>query len=306
MPSGDTSLSFVQVGDPGNAPDTDGLGSVAYTYSIGTYDITSAQYCAMLNAVAATDPYGLYNPNMGPAVGQPGIMRSGTVGNYTYSVASGYANFPVSEVSWGDAARFCNWLANGQPATGVENAATTEAGSYALNGALTDQQLNLVTRAPAAVYVIPSENEWYKAAYYKSGSPNAGYWLFPTQSNTPPSNILTATGTNNANFYDPVAGYTDGGPTPVGIFTDSPGPYGTFDQGGDVYQWTEGALPDQRVVLGGAWNADVIYLESSESQGMPPSVYEPNVGFRVVEVPEPGSLSLLALWSAMLLRRRRA
>ncbi|MGA2231252.1 MAG: hypothetical protein ABSH22_10170, partial [Tepidisphaeraceae bacterium] len=61
LPAGETSLQFVTVGDPGNAPDSNGLGSVAYTYSIGTYDITSAQYCAMLNAVAATDPYGLYN-----------------------------------------------------------------------------------------------------------------------------------------------------------------------------------------------------------------------------------------------------
>ena len=84
MPAGQTSLQFVTVGDPGNAPDTNGLGSVAYAYNIGTYDITSAQYCAMLNAVAATDPYGLYNLNMSPASGFAtcGIVRSGTQGSY--------------------------------------------------------------------------------------------------------------------------------------------------------------------------------------------------------------------------------
>ena len=89
-------------------------------------------------------------------IGSPGIIRSGNpeVG-YTYSVASGYQNFPVTEVSWGDAARFCNWLANGQPDTGVENSTTTEDGSYALNGDLTDKALNLVTRSPNATYVIP-------------------------------------------------------------------------------------------------------------------------------------------------------
>jgi hypothetical protein len=80
------------------------------------------------------------------------------VGNYSYNVASGYANFPVSEVSWGDAARFCNWLANGQPATGVENATITETGSYALNGALTSEQLEAVTRSTSATYIIPSQN----------------------------------------------------------------------------------------------------------------------------------------------------
>ena len=153
-----------------------------------------------------------YNASMSPGslgLGSPDIVQSGISGSYSYSVASSRENDPVSTVSWGDAARFCNWLANRQPATGVENASTTEDGSYALNGAVTDQQLALVTRSPAAVYVIPTQNEWYKSSYYKGGSANAGYWSFPTQSDTPPSNFLSTTGTNNANFADPVLGFTD-------------------------------------------------------------------------------------------------
>ena len=50
-----------------------------------------------------------------------------------------------------------------------------------------------ITRNAGATYFIPSENEWYKAAYYKGGSTNAGYWTYPTQSNTAPSNMLSAT-----------------------------------------------------------------------------------------------------------------
>ncbi len=98
-----------------------------------------------------------------------------------------------------------------------------------------------VTRNANATIFIPSEDEWYKAAYYKSGGENAGYWLYPTQSNSTPSNLLSATGTNNAN-YDETA-YTDSVNflTPVGAFADSPGPYGTFDMGGDVSQWNETA-----------------------------------------------------------------
>ena len=61
------------VGNPGNPADTrdssqggtPGCGSVAFTYQIGTYDVTLAQYTAFLNAVAKIDTYGLYDPGMG-------------------------------------------------------------------------------------------------------------------------------------------------------------------------------------------------------------------------------------------------
>ena len=57
-------IDTVPVGNPGNAADTTGYGSVAYTYNIGKYDVTAGQYTAFLNAVAATDTYGLYNTSM--------------------------------------------------------------------------------------------------------------------------------------------------------------------------------------------------------------------------------------------------
>ncbi|MGO9112151.1 MAG: hypothetical protein ACLP9L_23235 [Thermoguttaceae bacterium] len=75
----------------------------------------------------------------------------------------------------------------------------------------------------------------YQSGVLQGGSTNAGYWLYPTQSNTAPSNVLSANGTNNANYYsnntwtDP-ANYL----TPVGSFAASPGPYGTYDMGGNV------------------------------------------------------------------------
>jgi hypothetical protein len=147
MGSGLTSLTFVTVGNPGNAADVNldcygnPLGSVAYTYQMGKYDVTAAQYCAFLNAVAKTDPYGLYNSFLagGPGSMACGINQTGTQGSYQYNTTSGYTvnngNFPVNWISWGDAARFCNWLTIGQP-TGPEGAGTTETGSYTLNGAM--------------------------------------------------------------------------------------------------------------------------------------------------------------------------
>ena len=67
MGGGQTSISLVPVGNPGNANDTTGYGSVGYNYSIDKYDVTLGQYTQFLNAVAKTDTYGLYNSYMGTA-----------------------------------------------------------------------------------------------------------------------------------------------------------------------------------------------------------------------------------------------
>jgi formylglycine-generating enzyme len=306
MPAGQTSLQFVAVGDPGNEPDSTGYGAVPYTYQMGEFDVTVAQYTQFLNDVGASDPYGLYSPSMNPGsgIGSCGILRDGSPGSYSYTYAAANADFPVNAVSWGSAARFCNWLDNGQPSTGVENASTTEDGSYALNGAVTDQELDSVTRSQNANYVIPTENEWYKAAYYKGGSTNAGYWLYPTQSNAMPSNALSITGTDNANyddgtFTDPVNFLTS-----VGAFADSPGPYGTYDMGGDVYQWTEGFDNSVRVIRGGSWS-DSGLASSVRLSDAPSDSGGVEIGFRIVEVPEPGAAGLLGLACVALLSWRR-
>ena len=73
------------------------------------------------------------------------IQRSGSSGIYTYSVAGDWADRPVNWVDWGDAARFANWLHNGQP-TGAQDLTTTEDGAYYLNGATSDPALLAVTR----------------------------------------------------------------------------------------------------------------------------------------------------------------
>jgi formylglycine-generating enzyme required for sulfatase activity len=200
----DVSMAFVTVGNPGNAADTSpGLyGAVPYTYQMGKYDVTTGQYCQFLNAVAKTDTYGLYSTGMNTDFSTIKITQSGSSGNYSYTVTGSYsqaANCPVFDVSWGDAARYCNWLQNNQP-TGAEGSGTTETGAYTLNGATTNAALMAITRNAGATDFIPSENEWYKAAYYNPS--NASYWLYPTKSNTAPSQLLSVIGTNNANFHD--------------------------------------------------------------------------------------------------------
>jgi formylglycine-generating enzyme len=304
MPSGQASLQFVTVGDPGNAPDpaTGNLyGAVPYTFQMGKYDVTLAQYCHFLNAVAAvSDPYGLWSSYM--ATDYPnywgvniGISRSGTEGNYAYTVMGTGYDMPVFDVSWGNAARFCNWLQNGQP-TGAEGTGTTESGAYTLNGTTSITDPIAVTRNAGATYFIPTENEWYKAAYYKGNGTASGYWTYVTVSNSTPSNVLSATGTNNANYYND--GYTD--PTnyltPVGYFAGSPGPYGTYDMGGDIWQWNEADFygdGSARGVRGGSFVDNSLDLTSAYPGYVTPTYENFYIGFRVASVPEPGSMTFL-------------
>ena len=311
-------IETVPVGNPGNAADMrynliikpDGFGRVDYSYRIGKYEVTAGQYCDFLNAVAKTDTYGLYNPAMDTAVSSYGcnIKRSGVSGNYSYMVADEWANRPVNNVSWGDAARYVNWLANGRR-IGAQDATTTEDGSYYLNGARTSAQLQAVTRKQNATFVIPTEDEWYKAAYHKNDGITGNYWDYPTRGNAVPSNdLLHPDPGNNANFYD-YLDYTLGGPywrTEVGALGNSPSPYGTFDQGGNVCEWTETLLLGwARGVRGGSFLTGSGPLRGQEWKYSDPANENDSFGFRIARVPEPVTLGLLALGVQVMFGHKR-
>lgn len=177
---------FVTVRDINNASDTNFYGSVGYEYKICQYVVTNCEYVDFLNAIAKTDTYNVYYIEM---MNDPrgGITRSGTSGSYTYSVKANMANKPAVYINWLSAARYCNWIHNGKP-NGNQNANTTEAGAYILSG---QQSGSTVTKNLNANYWLPTEDEWYKAAYYKRGGINAGYWSYATQSNTSPTCITS-------------------------------------------------------------------------------------------------------------------
>jgi sulfatase modifying factor 1 len=301
--SASITIATVPVGNPGNAADTTDYGSVAYSYNIGEYDVTSSQYTAFLNAVAATDTYGVYNSAMASTtLGGPGIIQSGSPGSYTYGVAAGRDNYPVTDVTFWDATRFANWLDNGQP-TGAEGPGTTETGTYTLTP--DGSANNTVTRNANSTWAVTSEDEWYKAAYYTplggTGNSNPNYWLYPTQSNT----ISPA----QANYYAPVKG-TETEPTdttPVGSYA-YPSYYGTYDQGGNVWQWNEsiylyyGAV---RGLRGGSFHGYDDSLQSADLNVVSPTDVYFGTGFRVSQIPEPASIGILGFGVARMLLRRR-
>jgi formylglycine-generating enzyme required for sulfatase activity len=313
MPAGLTSLEFVTVGNPGNGADTryassSGFGAVDYRYRIGKFEVTAGQYTEFLNAVAKTDTYSLYDPNMWFDSLGCKIQRSGSPGAYSYSIAAGYANRPVNRIGWGDAARFTNWLHNGQP-SGAQNASTTEDGAYFLNGATTNSALVSVPRKSQAIFAIPTVDEWYKAAFYdpnKAGGP--GYWDYPTRTNTPPGRDMADTTGNNANYYEGSGAYPIDShyTTVVGEFQNSPSAFGTFDQAGNLFEWNESTPHGlYRGRWGGSFGDQRLYQLASTPSYTNPAAVAINTGLRVVFVPEPATLTLLALGAAGLHRRRR-
>jgi sulfatase modifying factor 1 len=311
-------IDWVTVGDPGNAADAaTNYGVVADAFQIGKYEVTIQQYTDFLNAVAASDPYSLYNTAMASDLNIAGISRTGTSGGYTYSVITNggnSANRPITYVSWFDAARFANWMQNGQ------GSGSTETGAYTLGGATTGAAPAV---NPGAQVYIPREDQWYKAAYYKGGGTNAGYWAYATQSDADPGNAI-GSGTNQANYYtgsgfsvSQSATYSSSQNylTDVGAFTNSASFYGTFDQSGNAWELNDlTGTEASRGVRGGYWEtSDVISLSSLEGQVVTSSYEDRFIGFRLaspVAVPEPSTYAMalagLACGGSALFLRRRA
>jgi formylglycine-generating enzyme required for sulfatase activity len=298
--SATVTIDWVMVGDPGNPADTEvmndattGYGSVDYVYGISKYEITNAQYVPFLNAVAASDPNGLYNGGSG------GIIQDGVDGSYTYSVGPTFKDRPVESASFWDAARFANWMQNGQP-TGAQNNSTTEAGAYTLTAE--GIAANSITRNSGATIFLTSEDEWYKAAYFNGTS----FYDYPTGTDTQTVCTAPSADTGNSANCNGAVGF----PTDVGAYGLSDSPYGTFDQGGNLFEWTDTIHQDSsglyRVKRGGSWH-DSIYgtpenLSASVRYGVLASF---EGGFRVTMIPEPSTTLLLAFGLAGLAARRR-
>lgn len=307
------SFDWAYISNPDNVDDIhgDGFGGVSYAYRISKHEVTNAQYTEFLNAVAATDTHGLYHPSMGHST-WGGIIQSGDTGAYRYSVKPdaigegpggidgedySYANKPVVIVSFMDAMRFINWLENGQP-EGAQGPGTTEDGVYSISNGRSE------VRASHATYFIPSEDEWYKAAYYDPhGNGGSGaYYDYPTSSDsTPNRNLPSADTGNSANYLANGNGDSEYSMTDVGSYSLSVSPWGTFDQGGNVWEWNESIIRPSpsltgRGLRGGSWFSGSLSMHADNRTPFDPTFENTITGFRVASrVPEPNAVLLGAL-----------
>jgi len=256
---------LVSVANAGNAADDTGYGAVGYNFKIGKFEVTNDQYCEFLNAVAKADRHGLYDGRMnGGPEDWGGISRDGAPGDYTYTVRDGMGSKPVNYVTIQSCMRYANWLSNGQ---GKGN---TETGVYTFDGNdVTVPDHSELAKGKAAKWAIANENEWYKAAYYdpkKDGG--AGYWRFPAGSD-----------------YAPTANLNTNAPSDAGSFKDAGSPYGTFDQGGNMWEYNDSQSDGKYGLRGGSF-----YINDNENYMAANVRYDvlsakwPNYGFRVVQL----------------------
>lgn len=254
-------MEFVLVGDPGNSGDpTTNTGKVDYIFEIAKYPVTNKEYAEFLNAVAKySDSYGLYNPNMENGL-FGGIKCIQKDNYYFYEPLEEYVDLPVVYVSWFDAARFCNWMHFGKPTIEKDELQVIEGeqnvGAYNTLLFGDSRKIQKVeTHNPEAKFWLPTLDEWNKAAYYDPHKPDVeDYWLYPTRSNTKPNADLPPNDQFSANYYDFKWAASSPYLTPVGSYKNASSYYGTYDQGGNVWEWVETLRPNkkQRWVRGGA------------------------------------------------------
>jgi formylglycine-generating enzyme required for sulfatase activity len=282
-------LETIKIGNADNAADSTGFGAVGHEYSISKYEITLHEYSKFLNAVASLkDPEkpwlaDLYDQeNMEDTTDVVGQLMErtgqGTLSSpYIYNVVGDPAR-PVPWVTWFNAARFANWLHNG-----AEAVSDTESGAYTLNNSVK----NAVIRKNAnARYWLPSEDEWYKAAFY---NPTKGtYSNFPTRSNALPRQCRNERGSYKGIN---IANYNGCRPEknkliPVGSFIESRSYYGLFDMAGNLWEWNDGIVNDEnRVVRGGSWSWGTTSLHKTHRRDYLPQERDDDIGFRIATNP---------------------
>jgi len=275
-------MDFVTIGNAGNAADITGVpspaGAVGYEYGIGKFEVSEdmiEKFNASQSLEITKDPRGTAKP--------------------------------ATSVSWNEAARFVNWL----------NTSTGGSAAYKFTTLGVNDNIALWTaadtldyeatnpyRSKRATYVLPSFNEWYKAAYYNPT--NSTYYNFANGSDTEPGAVASGTADDTAVYNQSLAQ----GPADVNL-AGGLSPYGVMGLGGNVYEWEESSSdlanssgPSPRGFRGGNWVDLSSNLSSSYRSYNFPAGGGSDVGFRVASlsssappaVPEPSMMVIGTLF----------
>lgn len=277
-------LEFATIGDSGNAAGG-GYGSVLYDYRLSVQEVSEDVLQRAVNA------------------GLPGVSGGAWSGNQ-----------PAAFVDWFEAAAFVNFLNTDRGFTAAYDL-SWDGESWSMNLWTSAQAWQLggenLYRHKDAYYFLPSENEWFKAAYYQGGGTNAGYWDYPTQSDTAPTAVASGVLAGTAVY--------DGQTEPASVFANGGlSAYGQRGLGGNVAEWTESAwdglnnsVSEERAVRGGDWFGGAEQLASSYRDINAPLYESDFIGFRVASVPEARTTTLLllagltaTLWHLFIRRER--
>ncbi|MEM8953552.1 MAG: SUMF1/EgtB/PvdO family nonheme iron enzyme [Verrucomicrobiota bacterium] len=282
-------ISFVEIGDAGNGDDDTGYGGVGYHYQMGQYEVSEDM-----------------------------ITKANAEGGLGVTQVGRGARKPTTGISWNEAARFVNWLNTSQGHQAAYRFATQPGDS----GYDANEDILLWDSAEAwqldgenlyrhkdAQYFLPSEDEWYKAAYYDGGL--GIYYDYPTGSDMIPVATVGSMVAGEAVYSSSVVFPT--GPANI----DNAGGlslYETMGQGGNAWEWGESAFTapnnvagESRVVRGGSWSLTSGSLRSSGRTNSNPTNENNVVGFRVASIPEPSGVLMVLIGGASLLlgRNRR-
>ena len=256
-------LKFVTIGNAGNAGDIRtfwpysanpyGCGAVDYIYKIGKYEVTNDQWNAFVGA-------------SGAPTGNPSDA-------YSRDAYWTDAGMPANHVSWYEALQFCNYLTSGDKSKGAYIFSGYDANPGEYIGIDRDAALS----SYGVIYVLPTEDEWYKAAYYNGGS---GYTTFSNGTDT-----LPAFGTEVC--------VDQSGPWTVGSGMQEQN--STYDMLGNLIEWNETlvSFPDPACGLRGGSYFDHLE-EDIRSSNRGNTVRWPNedaewIGFRIASLSTPDS-----------------
>jgi formylglycine-generating enzyme len=206
-------LNFVNVGNTANTNSSLGYGAVPYEYRMGKYEISQHQ-----------------------------VTKATQLGLTGVSTTASSTNRPAGSATWYEAAAYVNFLNTNSGKTAAYNLSLSGSNNWSMTLQATDQAWTLggtnLYRNKDAFYFLPSENEWFKAAYYSPT--NSTYYTYPLGSNSAPTQLGNLGGTNPGtavffpNIFEP-------GPAEIER-AGGLSPYGAMGLAGNAWDWVESAF----------------------------------------------------------------